>query len=151
METRRFQLVENIVNVQQANAQIYFQNQPLLQSITGGQRVYIRAIETYSTNALTKSPLTSGSNVASPTDIKNAVLVLSVLGTESLRMIPLSDLNRTWADAANYTPFVIQPFCLVDMWGIDWTKSYVITVAAAASVPFSYLFGVHYEYSTDGQ
>ena len=136
----------------QNQALFYFQSQPQLQSVSGGQRVFVRAIETYSTNALALSPLTAGNAVAAPAAIVNAVLTLSVLGTESLRQIPLAVLNRVWTDPAGgaaYTPFVIQPFFLLNMFGIDWTKSYVTTIGAAAGTPFSYLFGVYYEYSTD--
>lgn len=149
LEGYRYQMVELIFTVQQAMADIYFQNQPQLQSVIGGQTVYIRAITTYSNNALTTSPLTSGSPVATPADIQNAVITLDVLGTESLRKIPLADLNRTWADPGAYTPFVIQPLLLKDMFGINWTKSYVTTPAALAATPISFLFGVWYEYSTD--
>lgn len=150
--TKRFQLVELIITaaVTGNNSTVYFQNQPQLQSIQGDRKIYIKSIETYSSKAIAKSPLTAGNTTATPADIINAVLTLSVKGEESLRQIPLCDLNRTIADTgANYAPAVWQQFLLKNIFEVDWTKSYVTVLSTPAAAPFSYLFGVHYDYEPD--
>lgn len=149
LEGRRYQLIECIIDTQQANQQYLFKPQPLLQSITGAQRVYIRAIKAYCTNAAAKSPLTPGNTVASPADIQNAFLVLQVFGTERFRYVPLAEMNNTWTDTANYAPFQQNIFRLKNIWGVDWTQSYIKTGGAVSAVPLSFLFGIYFEYSDD--
>lgn len=128
------------------NARTYFQDQPQLQTYRGNQTVYIHAIETFCDTALTSSPLTSGSPTATPADIQNAVLVLTVKGTEQQQFVPLAVMNRIWADQASYSPYTWQPYLLDNVFETDWTKSYVTTMTSPAVVPFSYLFLVHYDY-----
>lgn len=150
--TKRFQLVELIIAATVAgnNQQVYFQNQPQLQSVLGDRTIYIKAIQTYSDQALALSPLTSGSAVATAGDIANGVLTLCVKGEESLRQIPLADLNRIFSDTgAAFAPYNWEPFYLKNLFEVDWTKSYVTLVATPAAAPFSYLFGVHYDYEPD--
>jgi hypothetical protein len=150
--TKRFQLVELIVTatIVGNNQNVYFQNQPQLQSVLGDRTIYIKKIETYTNKALALSPLTSGNGVATPADIINGVLTLCVKGEEQLRQIPLADLNRVFADTgAAFAPFVWEGFYVKNLYEVDWTKSYVTLVATPAAAPFSYLFGVHYDYEPD--
>lgn len=147
--TKFFQLVELIVKPGSGNnSDIYFQQQPQLQSYKegGAQVVYIKAIETFSNSALTTSPLTTGSPVATPADLQNGVLTLVENGTENKKQIPLTLLNRVWPVGPSFEVFPPQLFLLKDFWTVDWTKCYVTTVLAPPVTPFSYMFGVHYSY-----
>lgn len=146
-----FQIVELIIpaTVTTANQFTYFQQQPQLQSVMGNQTVYIKAIETFSVQALTTSPITTNSPVASEANIANAVLVLNIAGTLKFQMIPLAIMNRVLQSPGAACPGVVDLFQLRNIWEIDWTKSYVTTVGVPIAPPFSYLFGVHYSYEPD--
>ncbi len=141
------QLIELVVSasIVSANAQIFFQNQPQLQSITNDRKVYIMGIETFSSEMLNGSPLTSGNACASPAAIINGTLSLNVLGTLSFNYIPLVSLVRTWT-AAGTTPHQWSLFEFDSLYQVDWTKSYVQCIGVPAATPFSYLFQVFYSY-----
>lgn len=145
-------MVELIIGTAVAgfNQTTYFQQQPQLQSITGSRTVFIKAVETYSNQALSFSPITSGSPVASAADLQNAVLTLNIAGTLKFQMIPLANLNRIIQSPGQACPGVYDLFQLRNTWEVDWTKSYVTTVSGPTDAPFSYLFGVHYSYEPDG-
>ena len=149
-KTKRFQLVELVIpaTVVGNNQQTYFQNQPQLQSISGDRRIYVKKITAYTDESVNSSPLTSGNPIATAADLINGVLVLSAQGENAFNMIPLSDLSDI-AGAASATPYKYFPFLLKNTWRLDWTKSYVQTETAPASAPFSYLFGVSYDYEPD--
>lgn len=146
-----FQIVELIIpaTVTGFNQFTYFQQQPQLQSTTGNQTVYIKAIETFSIQALTTSPVTAASPVASEANIANGVLTLNIKGTLKFQSIPLAILNRVIQSPGAACPSVYDLFQLKNIFEVDWTKSYVQTVAAPTGAPFSYLFGVHYSYEPD--
>lgn len=131
------------------NQTTYFQQQPQLQSTTANQTVYVKAIDVITNQGLTYSPLTSGSPVAGPDEIKNAVLVLNISGTLKFQNIPLALMNRVIQSPGEACPGVIDLFQFKDLWQVDWTKSYVVTVGPPIAPPFSYLFGVHYGYEPD--
>lgn len=145
------QLVELIVPATATgkNNQIYFQNQPQLQSISSNKKVYVLGIETYSSLHMSGSPLTSGNTVASPADIINATLTINVAGTLKFQNIPLADLVRIWAegltpDGSATNVHTDEVYEFVDLWQVDWTKSYVTLINAPGDAPFSYLFNVYY-------
>lgn len=146
-----FQLVELIIpaTVVGFNQTTYFQQQPQLQSTQGNQTVYVKGIDVLSNQALTTSPLTANSPVAAPGDIQNGVLVLNIAGTLKFQNIPLALMNRVTQSPGAACPAVYDLFQLRNIWEIDWTKSYVVTVAPPAALPFSYLFGIHYSYEPD--
>lgn len=149
--TKMFQLVEVVIGaaVVSANAQVLIPNQPQLQTVQGDKQVFVKGIETFTNQAVPVSPLTTANPVATPAQLKNAVLTLVVKGTENLKQIPLAILNRTFADqttAANYAPYTWQLFLLKDIYEVDWSKSYITLVAAPSGQPYSYLLGVHYDY-----
>jgi hypothetical protein len=141
------QLIELVIgaSVVSANAQVFFQNQPQLQSITNDKKVYITAIETFSSEMMSGSPLTSGNAVASPAAILNATLSLNVAGTLSFNYMPLSTLVRVWTQAGT-TPHTWDLHKFDSLYQVDWTKSYVTLINAPAATPFSYLFNVYYCY-----
>jgi hypothetical protein len=148
IKTPMFQMVELIIPATATgfNQFTYFQQQPQLQSMTNNQTVYVLAIETYSVQALTFSPVTSGSPVATEVNIQNAVLTLNIAGTLKFQSIPLADLNRIIQSPGVACPGVYDLFQLRNIFEVDWTKSYVQTVGPPTAPPFSYLFGVHYSY-----
>lgn len=151
-KTTRFQLVELVIGaaISGNNSDIYFQNQPQLQSISGGRQIFIEAIETYANTDLAVSPITSGNPVANAAAIANATLTLSVDTNLSFKQIPLVTLHRAQSETGGVTaPFTRQLFRLNEIWQVDWTKSYITCSAAPVGAPFSYLLGVHYRYSTD--
>lgn len=146
-----FQLVELIIsaNVTGNNSFNYFQQQPQLQSVIGNQTVYIKALETFSVQAITTSPITTGSPVASEANIANGVLVLNIAGTLKFQNIPLAILNRVIQSPGAACPGVYDLFQLKNTFEVDWTKSYITTVGVPIAPPFSYLLGVHYSYDPD--
>lgn len=141
------QLIELVIgaSIVSSNAQIFFQNQPQLQSISNDKKVYITAIETLSSELINGSPLTSGNAAASPAAILNGTLSLNVMGTLSFNYIPLSLLVRTWTSAGT-TPHTWNLFRFKNLYQVDWTKSYVQCIGVPAATPFSYLFQVYYTY-----
>lgn len=149
LKTDRYQLVELVVgaNITQNNSDIYFQNQPQLQSISGGVQVFACGIEVYNVNDISASPLTAGNAVASVADLANATLTLSVNTNYQFLKLPLNAMHRNSSAAGGSS--VQDLFLLNDILQIDWSKSFVTVVAAPGAVPFSYLFGVYYRYSTD--
>lgn len=141
------QLIELIVgaNIVSANAQIFFQNQPQLQSISGDRKIYIKGIELFSSEMLSVSPLTSGNAVATPAQIINGTMSINVFGTLSFNYIPLVSLVRIWS-AAGTTPHQWDLFQFKGLYQVDWTKTYVTLGNAPAGTPYSYLFNVFYDY-----
>lgn len=148
-KARRFQQIQAKVTAAQNNSNWNFDQQPLLQSVTGGQLVFVEAIEIYADNAVSASAITPTNAVANAADIKNSTLTLSVLGNLRVNNLPLSRINPIWSDTAAYVPFTLTPVLWCNMWGIDWTQSFVTTVAAAHTAPLSFVFGIWYMYSTD--
>ena len=151
IKTPKFQLVELIIPaaVTGFGQFTYFQQQPQLQSTQGNQTVFVKAIETFSVQAIPFSPLTASSPVASEANIANGVLVINIAGTLEFQNIPLAILNRVIQSPGAACPGVYDLFQLRNCWEIDWTKSYVTTVSPPIGAPFSYLFGVHYSYEPD--
>ncbi len=144
---KKFQLVELIITVQitKNNSNIYFQEQPGLASITQDKNTIVRAIVCYSSTGVAVSPLTSGNNVALPSDLANATVTFVVNAKEDLKRIPLCDFNHI----INDTPSVMVTQQLKALSGISWTESYVTVVTAPPITPFSYLFGVWYDNDDD--
>lgn len=147
------QLVELIIPANAAAFQpIYFQNQPQLLSISGDRSVYIIGMETYSNLHLSSSPMTSGSPMAAPADLRNGTLTLNVAGTLDYQQIPLTSLNRAYVDAnaalgaaGTNNAHVNELFLFEDLYQVDWTKSYVqLITAPPGTVPYSYIFQVYY-------
>lgn len=146
-KAKRFQLVELLIpaTVASAGQKVYFQDQPQLRTLKNSSTVYIQKIETYSEESVPFSPL-SANAVADAAAIRNAVLVLNVEGTEAFQYIPLSRLNTVYNGAATGSPFTNQEMYFKDLKDTDWSKSYVQFATAPAGTPYSYLFGVYYDY-----
>lgn len=146
-KAKRSQLVELVVgaNVTGNNQQVYFQNQPQLQTISGDRKIYIKGLRTYTSDTLTGSPL-SANTVATAADITNAVLVLSVDGENAFNMIPMVDLLLVQGTAS---PSNWYPFLLKNVYLVDWTKSYIQVITPPVATPFSYILEVFYDYQPD--
>lgn len=147
---KRFEMVELQIptTVTGVNAQINFQQQPQLQSQYADKRIYVKAIEAYTDDIISGNPITSNFAVATAADLQNAVLVLSIQGENQIHNIPLSRLVAQFTQS--FTPANLQPLFLRNQWRVDWTKSYIQTLAAPAA-PFSYLLGVYYDYYPDNE
>jgi len=131
----------------QPNKNYQFQFQYQLQTIMGDQRVIVEAMETYSDAALTKSPITTNSPVATAADIANATLTLQFGTFQGISQFPLASLNRILPDQSNYSPGVVDLTMFREMYRIDWTKSFITLVdTAPTATPFSYVFNMYYDY-----
>lgn len=148
-----FQLVELVIpatvtgNLQDT----YFQQQPQLQSITGDKKIFIKAIEAYTSQDILQSPLTPGTTVANATDLANALITFREVGTDLKKQIPLVRLRNTFNGA---TPSNYHQWLFNNTYQIDWTQSRITTILAPGTggttgAPLSYLIGVHYSYSPD--
>lgn len=144
IRTRQYQLIElQVNNALGAGQRLYFQDQAQLRSQTG-QNVFIAAVSTYSADLVPNSFLSA--NVTAPTtEIQNAAIVLNVAGREQEQLIPLVELLSI------QSPGTFQPnrwdlFLFNDLITVDWTKSYIQVAAATAATPFSFLFGIWYDY-----
>lgn len=146
-KAKRFQLVEvNIpASVISAGQKVYFQDQPQLRTMKDAATVYIQKLETYAAESIPASPLSSAA-VATAAQIRNAVLVLNVAGVEAFQYVPLARLNTIYPGAATGSPYTNQEFYCKDLKDVDWSKSYIQFAAAPAGTPYSYLFGVYYDY-----
>jgi len=133
-----------------ALTQLPIPQQSLLQDVMGKEPVYIRSIDAYSSANLTGIIAQPGLAIASPADINNGLLTLSVEATLDYKQIPLSRMNPFIPDAANYSAAVQDPFLLADMSTIDWTQSYITTIIAApTTTAFGYVLGIGYLYKSD--
>lgn len=132
------------------NVDINFQQQPQLQSYNvAGQKVYIKAIQAFSNTSIATSPITTANPVASPGDLQNATLTLVEGDKEMRKRIPLTALNNSFGTGPSFVPPSQDLFKFRDLWELDWTKCYITLLSVPPSVPFSYLFGVHYSYEPD--
>lgn len=131
----------------QAGKTFTFKSQQQLQTVMGDQRVIVEAMETYSSAALTRSPITSTNPVAAAADILNAVLTLQFGTFQGVAQFPLASLCRIIPNPNSYTPAVYELTLFREMYKIDWTKSYITLVNTAPTVTaFSYVFNVFYDY-----
>jgi hypothetical protein len=150
-KSKYFQIVDLPIpaTVISGNVDTNFQQQPQLQSITGDKRIFVKAIEAYTSADLLKSPL-SNNPVASGVDLTNAVLTLRCKGTDLIKQIPLARLRPLTSG----TPSNFFQWLLKDQYEIDWVNSRVTTLVtpgtSGTTTPiFSYVFGVHYDYNPD--
>lgn len=144
IRTKQWQLVELQVNNNLgAGQRLYFQDQAQLRS-QQGQNVFIAAMCVFVSSAVPNSFLSSlaVSNIA---ETQNAALVLNVSGREREQLIPLVELVHLEAPGT-FEPFNRNLFLFDDIYNVDWTKSYVQVAAATTTAPFSFLFGVWYDW-----
>lgn len=129
------------------NKNYSFEPQSQLQTIMGDQRVIVEALETYSDQSLTKSPLTSTNVVATAADIMNATITLQFGTFQGIAQYPLASLVRIIPNQNDYTPGVFALTMFREMFKIDWGKSYITLVdTAPTTTVFSYVFNVYYDY-----
>jgi hypothetical protein len=111
----------------------FFQDQPQLRNAT------INAIQVYTTNTLSSTPLT-GSNMVSSADMKKSFLTLYSGDLQVVWNIPLLALNNVNNGTDAYV------FELPNMQGIiiSWVKSYVQLSSAPGTTGVAYAFGAYY-------
>lgn len=149
-KAKKYELVELIIpaTVTGNNQQTYFQNQPQLQSISGDRRIYIKKITTYTDDDITGSPKSSGIAAATAFDLRNGALTMSIQGENAFNLVPLAEFSQL-TNPGSATPYRMMDFLLKNTWRMDWTKSYIQTITAPPTVPYSYLLGVYYDYEPD--
>ena len=136
LNLKMYQAVEIPIN-STSLTRFYYQDQPQLRNAA------INAIELYSANTISATPLT-GSTPTASADVKKASLVLYSGDLQVVWNIPLFSLNRI----SNGTdPYVFE---LPSVQGIviSWVKSYVQFATAPSSSTTALAFGVYYTLPT---
>ena len=149
MRTTRFELIEISITVQPVGrlSTFNFGQQPLLQSISGDQQVFVKSIAAYTSDMLALSPITPNNTVLLAADVSNTILNIDTGGKFSFHRLPFVELLKFQGTTA---PSQFWPYEVNDIWQIDWTKSEVQFLNATASVvPFSVVFGITYDYAPD--
>lgn len=145
MKTTRFQMIEIPVPAAGVgvNGKVPIQDQPQLRTQTD-QVVVIQSLQSFDVVAVPKAP--SGATAPSVSQMQNAYLVLNIYGYENLQYIPLNLLNNIKSsDTSVQRFFTDRLFELNQQFRVDWTKSFILTMAAiGASSGVSFLLGVNY-------
>ncbi len=146
-----FQAVEIVLPAGTTAQTFNFQDQPYLRPDAAD----IVAIEAYTANSLTSSPI-SRNALATITVMKTASLTLyggiknpvngEVIkqGNQIIQQVPVVRLNNI--QNASTDPFSRNIFLLNNM-QVDWTKSYIELTAAPGNVAAaSFVFGVYFNF-----
>lgn len=141
--TKRFQFVEiNVALNQAAGSKLFIKDQPQLRTQTD-QLVIIESVETYDNVTLAFSP----AGVAMPTtaQLSNVVLNLNINGYDNIQYVPLNVLNAQASSATGVQRIWNQRGKMEfdNLWGIDWTKSY-LQFGALQTAGISFGLGVYY-------
>jgi len=134
---KMFEIVELTINANQ-NGRFYFETQPQLRN-QADQIIIIRGIQLYYVTAYANSQVTNTVPGVAATEVIKATLTLYVNGEESIKNIPLPQLNNI-----NTNPFQQEIQNFADLQNVDWAKSYVQFAAAAAGSPYIIPFGITY-------
>lgn len=140
---KRFQFVE--VQVEQAysaGGKLWIKDQPQLRTQTD-QLVIIEAMETYDITTLAVSPALR--TMPTTAQLANVVLVLNIMGYENLQYIPMNKLNSISSSDTSVQRLwnVDGKFEFDQLWGVDWTKSY-LQFGASQAAGISFGLGVYY-------
>lgn len=146
-----FQLVEIVLPANTTGQKFNFNDLPYLRPDAAG----IVAIETYTPNSLTSSPV-SGNALPTITVMKTASLTLYggindpvtgkpiKQGNQIIQQVPVLRLNSM--QNASTDPFNRNLFLLSNL-SVDWTKSYVeLTAAPGNTNAASFVFGVYFNF-----
>lgn len=136
---KMFEIVELTINANQ-NGRFYFDTQPQLRN-QADQIIIIRGIQLYLATTYPFSQVTNTVAGVTAAEAIKAVLVLYVNGEESIKNIPLPQLNNI-NDVAS--PFQQEIQVFADLQNVDFAKSYVQFSAAAAGAPYVIPFGISY-------
>jgi hypothetical protein len=140
--TKRFELVELTVPANAgAGSRVAFNTIPQLRN-QANQTITIKDICIYLDTAYAFSQVTNSVIGMAATEIPKCVLVLYVNGEESIKMIPLAELNHIQDATAN--PFQQNWYPFADLENVDWDKSYVQFNSAGAGTQYVIPFGIRY-------
>lgn len=137
---KRFELVELTVPAS-STGRVGFNTIPQLRN-QANQVIQILDIQLYPITIYANSQVTNSIPGMPVADIPKAVLVLYVNGEESIKMIPLAQLNHI--QDGTPTPFQEQLFGFDKLTNVDFDKSYVQYSAASAANVYVIPFGVRY-------
>jgi hypothetical protein len=136
---KRFELVELTVPAA-STGRVTFNTIPQLRNQVG-QTIIIKNIKIYVNTAYAKSQVNNSIPGMKPAEIPKCVLVLYVNGEESIKQIPLAQLNNI-DDAA--TPYQEQENSFDDLTNVDFDKSYVQFSSASDADTYVIPFGINY-------
>lgn len=136
---KRFELVELTVPAA-STGRVSFNTIPQLRNQVG-QIIYIKNIKVYVNTVYAKSQVTNSVPGMKPAEIPKCVLVLYVNGEESIKMIPLAQLNHI-NDGS--TPYQEQMEDFDELSNVDFDKSYVQFNAASDAAVYVIPFGINY-------
>lgn len=140
---KRFQFVEiNVALNAVAGSKLFIKDQPQLRTQTD-QLVIIEAIETYDVAALAVSP--AGVPMPTTAQLANVVLNINIQGYDNIQYVPLTKMvaqassdtavQRIWSQSGRME--------FDELWGVDWTKSY-LQFGAPQAAGISFGLGVYY-------
>lgn len=144
---KRFELVELVIPAGSTGNRFPYPDIPQLRDDTT-QDIIIRSLRSYTVETM---PLSAQGNAVSTTaQLLNCFLVLYINGEESMRLIPLIQLNTLAQSASNGTTIYQQDETEVENLQVDWNKSYIQMATppgtvGAPNAQFSIMLGVSYK------
>lgn len=138
-QVKRFELVELLVPAA-TFGRVTFQTIPQLRN-QPDQIIQITSIKIYPDTSYANSQQTGSLPGMPATEIPKAVLVLYVNGEESIKMIPLAQMNAI-NDFAS--PFQQELWAFDQLKNVDFDKSYVQFSSASDANPYVIPFGISY-------
>lgn len=136
---KRFELVELTVPAN-STGRVGFNTIPQLRN-QSNQTIQIKSIKIYLDTVYANSQVTNSVIGMAAAELPKAVLVLYVNGEESIKMIPLAQLNNIDDLAAPYQENFSE---FDDLTNVDFDKSYVQFSAASAGTVYVIPFGITY-------
>ena len=137
-KVQNYEIIEVPIQQSSSGTKFYVPDQPQLRFVS------LLNLVCYTTDTISVSPL-SGNPLLSIANLQKTFLVLYYNDKESVKYIPVLELNRVVSNAATAAfSFDITPFAGQQ---IIWAKSYIQTPVAYSSISasnFSICFGVYY-------
>lgn len=138
---KRYEMVELTIPAGTgAGSRVPFNTIPQLRN-QQNQDIFIKGIKIFLASVYAASQANNAIPGFPATELPKCVLVLYVNGEESIKQIPLAQLNNI-NDVAN--PFQFMEDTFEDLSNVDWDKSYVQFNTAAAGAPYVIPFGITY-------
>lgn len=137
-KVQNYEIIEVPISQSSTGTKFFVPDQPQLRFVS------LLNLVCYTTDTISVSPL-SGNPLLSIANLQKTFLVLYYNDKESVKYIPVLELNRVVSNAATAAfSFDITPFAGQQ---IIWAKSYIQTPTAYSSISasnFSVCFGVYY-------
>ena len=137
-KVQNYEIIEVPIQASSTGTKFYVPDQPQLRFVS------LLNLTCYTTDTISVSPL-SGNPLLSLANLKQTFLVLYYNDKESVKYLPVLELNRVVSNTATAAfIFDITPFSGQQ---IIWAKSYIQTPTAYSSISasnFSVCFGVYY-------